>query len=709
MICQSADSFNRMSALEAAVEYTRAGLRIVPVAHRGKECILRGWPGLQLKEADLAQHFPPTAPANIGIINGTPSGGWVDVDLDVPQATGAANHFLPITGCVSGRAGNPRSHRWYKVDEPPETNTFKDADGTMLIELRSTGTQTVVPPGVHPTGELVIWHEKNGEPTRVEADALRSAVQRVAAATIIGRNWPAKGSRHDAALALAGGLLRAGWATADVEAFVLAVADAANDEEARQRVRDVLSTAAKIEGAEHTTGWPSLARLLGPHGNEVVSRARQWLAISIPAEPATATAPPATWPSPPGGEAFYGLAGEFVRIVDPTTESDRVAVLVQTLIGFGNLIGRAAYFEVECDRHYANEFVVLVGRSAKARKGTSSSRVRAFLRPADESWADTREVSGLSSGEGFIWAVRDSVERQEMVKSGDEERFETIVVDAGVADKRLLVMEPEFAGVLKQTERQGNTLTVHLRQAWDSGRLQTLTKHSPVRATGAHVSIIGHITAEELCRYLTATETANGFANRFVYVAVQRSKLLPEGGQLDKIALAQLGDRLWAAAEFARGLGEVRRNAEAGELWADLYPVLSADRPGVAGALLARAEAHVMRLALIYALLDRSPVIRVEHLAAAAALWDYAERSVLFVFGDSTGNSVADNILGLLQANPSGLKRSDITKYLANNVAAARLNQALRLLMQHGLARREERDSGGRPAEWWFPVSSGPS
>jgi Protein of unknown function (DUF3987) len=421
---------------------------------------------------------------------------------------------------------------------------------------------------------------------------------------------------------------------------------------------------------------------------------------------ADTTPPPPEWPAPPGEEAFHGLAGDFVRTLDPATEADPIALLVQLILGFGNLIGRTAYFVVEADRHYANEFAVLVGRSAKARKGTSRGRVRSVLEPVDDDWTANRDVSGLSSGEGLIWAVRDPIEKQERVNErGQPVRYETVVADPGEEDKRLMITEPEFANVLKQTERQGNTLSAILRQAWETGRLRSLTKNSPARATGAHVTIVGHITAEELRRYLTATETANGFANRFMWFAVDRSKLLPEGGQVPEFALAGLTGRLRAAADFARGVGEVRRDPEARELWAVLYARLSADRPGVAGALLARAEAHVLRLAMIYALLDKSAVIRAEHLVAAVALWDYAERSVLFVFGDATGDPLADDILRLLRASPQGLRRSDITRFLSNNVTAARLNIALGFLLRFGLAFSESRETGGRNAEWWFAGS----
>lgn len=94
----------------------------------------------------------------------------------------------------------------------------------------------------------------------------------------------------------------------------------------------------------------------------------------------------------------------------------------------------------------------------------------------------------------------------------------------------MLVVEAEFAAPLRQIERPGNTLSPTLRSFWDTGDVASLTKNSPARTTGSMVSVIGHVTADELKRYLTATETANGFANRYLFAAVRRSKELPFGG-----------------------------------------------------------------------------------------------------------------------------------------------------------------------------------
>jgi hypothetical protein len=426
------------------------------------------------------------------------------------------------------------------------------------------------------------------------------------------------------------------------------------------------------------------------------------------AHAASADFQPPPWPAPPGEEAFHGLAGRIVRAMEPASEADPAALLVQTVVAFGNIAGRSAHFTVEGDRHHANEFAVLVGRTSKARKGTSWGRVFRLVKEAEEQWAADRVQTGLSSGEGLIWAVRDPITKRERVKErGAPVRYEEVEADPGVEDKRLLVYEPEFANVLKQTERQGNTLSAILRQAWDGMDLRTLTKNSPARATGAHVSVIGHITADELRRYLTATETANGFGNRHLWLCADRSKLLPEGGRVDAGVWEGLRGELAQAIAFARTAGEVARDEEARAVWHDIYGPLSEGKPGLAGALLARAEAHVMRLAMSYALLDRSAIIGAAHLLAALALWDYAERSVAFVFGDSLGDPVADDLLRLLRGCPDGLTRNDLTNYLGRHQSAERIGRALGMLLQLRLARREQEETGGRPAERWFAVARG--
>jgi len=408
-----------------------------------------------------------------------------------------------------------------------------------------------------------------------------------------------------------------------------------------------------------------------------------------------------TWPKRLAPEAFYGLAGDVVRLIEPHSESDPAGVLLMFLAAFGNLAGAAAHFTAEARKHPMRIWPVLVGETAKGRKGSGWSSLRFLLAQVDEHWLAHCAASGLSSGEGLIWAVRDPIIRRRRSKDGiTEEQTE----DEGVTDKRLFTVEEEFSAVLKAASREGNTVSDILRRAWDHGDLRTMTKNSPARATGAHVTVVGHITKPDLSGLLRETDALNGFGNRFLWLAVRRSKLLPEGGALHAANFEPLILRLRAALDCARKAALLTRSNAARELWSTVYPTLTADRAGLTGALTNRAEAQVMRLALAYALLDGQSLIDVPHLRAALAVWDFCERSTRFIFGDSLGDRVADRILDALRvARSSGLTRNDLRELFSRNILSAQINEALALLTRLGLAEhgREQRNEQGRPTTVW--------
>ncbi len=407
---------------------------------------------------------------------------------------------------------------------------------------------------------------------------------------------------------------------------------------------------------------------------------------------------PAPWPAPLAKEAYHGIIGEIVDLIEPQTEADPAAILLQTLVAFGATVGRGPHVKVEGDEHHAALYAVIVGESSKARKGTSWGRVRQILSGTND-WP--RAVEGLSSGEGLKYHVRD--EREEEQYDKKTKQTESALVDPGVADKRLLVVESEFAQALRQTARSGNTLSATVRSAWDTGAMMILTKNDPVVATGAHVCIIGHITIPELRAELTATDTANGFANRFLFGLARRSKLLPFGGEpIDPAALADVAARLNRSIAHARTLHWMRMTDAARAIWANIYAELSQPRPGLLGAVTARSEAQTLRLALIYALADCSAVIDTPHLLAALAVIDYAQASAAYIFGDSLGDPVADDLLAALRrAGDEGLTRSEIRTQTGNHQRAERITAALDLLASRGLARKTEEQTGGRPIERW--------
>jgi len=421
--------------------------------------------------------------------------------------------------------------------------------------------------------------------------------------------------------------------------------------------------------------------------------------------------PGTPYPAPAGRAAFYGPAGELVDAIAPHTEADPVAILVQLLVGWGSLVGRCAYYGVEADRHYTNLFAAIVGASAKGRKGTAWGHVKAVLAAMDETWAKERVKGGLSSGEGLIWKVRDAIERTDPVKQkGRVIDTETYVADPGESDKRLFVLEPELAETLRVMARDGSILSAIIRQAWDTGDLQVLTKSSPAKATDAHVSLAAHITAIELRRYLDRTEMGNGFGNRILWVCARRSQLLPFGGDFTedaKASIAKATVRLREATEQARQGGDrcVSWSDAGAKLWAGVYGELSAGRPGLFGAMTSRAEAQVCRLALLYALLDCSRAIDQPHLEAALELWRYSAESVRHIFGDSIGDPLADELLTLLRrAGADGVTRTEIRDAFSKNKSAEELERALGALADLGLAVSRPEPTKGRPAERWFPI-----
>ena len=689
----------RITILRKAVEeYLARGWAPVPIPPKSKAPNLPGWQNLKIKPEEIPKRFQRDS--NVGLILGEKGGNLIDVDLDAHEALAVARTLLPPTGRVHGRRGKPFSHFWYTSEITPPYEKFSDIDGTCLVEIRSTGHQTIVPPSVHPSGEKLEWHSE-GEPARIDATELRTAVVRTAACAMVARHWPAQGQRNDAALALAGFLLRAEWSEDEAATFIIEAARAAGDEECDQRGKTVVGTAKTLSKDDPATGIPTLREILG---DSVVTRLQDWLGVAPQPCLILAENPAPKRPRPMSEAAFYGPAGDIVRAIEPHSEADPVAILIQLLAAFGNLVGRHRYFRVGAKEHFTNIFAVLVGDTAKSRKGTAWAFVAMILRLVEGGWVQDHVATGLSSGEGLIHVVRDPVERREPVKRGGRViDYQTVIADHGVEDKRILALEEEFSSPLVVMRREGNILSPIIRQAWDTGNLRQIIRNNPEKSTGAHISIVGHITDFELRRHLDTTEMANGFANRFLWIAVRRSKFLPEGGNFSSVNVTPLVKPLKKAVEFAKEAGELTRDSEARELWIESYENLSRGRLGLVGGMISRSEAQVLRLSCIYALLDCSSEIRLEHLSAALAVWEYAEETVYGIFGDSLGDPLADAIIRHLRSRqPNGMTRTEIRGVVGRNVHANQIERALKVLQDAGYAHHTREKTDGRPVERWF-------
>lgn len=370
--------------------------------------------------------------------------------------------------------------------------------------------------------------------------------------------------------------------------------------------------------------------------------------------------------------AFYGLPGKIVSTIDPYTEADPAAILVNFLVMFGNVVGRNPYFNVEQTPHYTNLFATLVGPSSTGRKGQSASTPQHIYSQVDPQWVTDGITSGLSSGEGLIFRIRDPMKR------GKKQ-------DPGVADKRLLVMEEEFAQALKVMKREGNVLSPILRNAWDGRPLRPLTKTEPIKCDKPHLSIIGHITPEELRRQLNEIEIANGFANRFIWFYVQRSKLISNPTGVPPQLIQPLVDAVRDAVLFASSVNAITRDPDAENLWESVYPKLTADGVGLFGVITQRAAPQVLRLSTVYALTDQSNIIRLPHLEAALAVWDYSEQSVKMIFEDMTGDANVDLVVTCSRAFKK-MTRTNVWALIGRNNKKPEVDRVVNVILTRQLA-----------------------
>ena len=671
---------------------------------------------------------------NLGVVFKT-AGELKDVDLDYRTAVDLAKavsldtaafgrgtivgHYLfSAAGCEAKKFELPEPPKG--VSYPRELPLHEGKPSRMVLEIRGNdNTYTMFPPSVHPCGEQLNWVGTQRKPAKTTAEELRALAGRHAVAAAVLYFYPEDASaRYETRMALTGALVRSGMPVDQVGLYVQQVARLAGDPKWKEK-SFAERTEKRLQEDKKVTGLTKLIEVL-QLPQACLDTFYEWLNSGPEQETpesesdAPKPMPEREWPVLDPA-ALYGLTGEVVEVIGPHTESDMVALVMQFHIAFGNAIGRSAYYQVEGTTHYTNLYGVLVGQSGKSRKGTSADRIQQVMSTAlalvDDTWSDTPKSwvkksihNGLASGEGVVWKIRD--EEREQQKNEETGKEETEVKSQGVDDKRLMLDEREFFQCLAVMKRDGSTASIVVRKGWDSKPLGNLSKNSPAKCDEPHISICGHITDDELRSALDQTSMASGYANRFLFACVRRSKFLPFGGNLQQNALDALAKKVVVVFDKAYAVDKrYDWDAKARALWEKVYPELSEGSPGLLGAICGRAEAQTVRLALIYAVLDGSNgVIKLPHLKAALALWKYYEASALYIFGDSLGDPVADTILAALRNNPDGMTRTQIRDLFGRNQNSGKIDMALSLLLKRGMVASKLQPSNGkrgRPTELW--------
>jgi hypothetical protein len=328
-----------------------------------------------------------------------------------------------------------------------------------------------------------------------------------------------------------------------------------------------------------------------------------------------------------GEDAYHGFMGKFVRAISPLTEATDACLLFQLIPALGARIGHNFYYTTGAEQP-PKYFVVIVGPSAWGRKGTGLSPVEKVMCKA--TGFKGLYVRGLSSGEGLIAALK---ERNE----GEKNEYRTLNI------------EEEFGRVLIQGKRTENILSQVLRQLYDGEAVSVLTKDA-VEVEGVHFCQLGHITPAELRKRLSQLSTLDGFANRYLWPYVRTEKRIPRVKPIPDDVVQPLVEDLnrifkWVLEKTMTVVPvtlpgnqkedtavplqsvethkvEVTMNEEAATLWDTEYgEVLKERSNSYTNDLCARAQTHVIRLALLYAILDRSLFITLPHLKAALAVW----------------------------------------------------------------------------------------
>lgn len=411
--------------------------------------------------------------------------------------------------------------------------------------------------------------------------------------------------------------------------------------------------------------------------------------------------PPVPEPDPLADVAYYGVIGEIVRKLEPQTESDPAALLTQLIISIGSIIGRQCYVQVESTQHWPNLFAVICGGTASARKGTGWRRVRNVARQIDDTWP--RCGSGVASGEGVIDAVHDA-------EYGLDKKGRKVLKRGAVEDKRLLIVEEEFGRLLRVSGREGNITSQVLRDAWDGGDLRSMARGAGITATEAHISLIGHITLEELMEVQTGSSVANGFYNRFLWIYSKRSKVLPFGGievdlQAEVASLQRiLAARLEESERHGRSPLRMRMSSACNDLWEEAYGRYTAE----GHPMKARALPLILRIALILAYTEPNLYeIEPRHLTAAEAIVAYSMRTIDRTTRHATANTTINRILAAIELNRT-MTSTEIHNAFSRHISGREIQEACAELVRKGLVRKSTMPAigGGKPKTLWAAVKS---
>ena len=345
----------------------------------------------------------------------------------------------------------------------------------------------------------------------------------------------------------------------------------------------------------------------------------------------------------PDPACLYGLVGEVAMAGSKGNESNPFAIALNFIAYLSCAIGRGTFLQIGNTEHHSRIFSLHVGRSGRGRKGDSLAlviKIDEFIRAQNPLLCPQIHRGGLSSREGLAALIHDDY------LQGSQEV-------PGMDDKRLWVVESEFANVLQQSKRKGNTLSTALRDCWDGVCIKPATKNNRVFASNPHVCLSGAITPNELTALMSSKDLSNGFANRFLIIWAERTKITAFPQPTSDKAIEYLAIRTQEVLNFAKADVHLENNwlqielSPAGKWhYGQMYRNVLAQDFGSEriSAILERRAPMLLRLAMVFALCDMSTKIEIAHLDAALAWITYCSESVRYVFSTASEAALTERV-----------------------------------------------------------------
>jgi len=283
---KKANGSARVNSKQIARDWLELGIKPVPIWPAQKKPKGTSWQKLRLTKKTIPEYFKDND--NVGGLWGKPSGWIVDVDLDDEHAADVAEFLLPRT-LVYGRESRPETHFLY-ICKGVKTHKWRGPNKETIVEVRSTGSQSVLPPSIHPDKERYSvddWNEE--EFTIIPRTKLVKYLDEVAAGALFVRHFPSDGSRHDYIHAMTGAMLWSKMQPEDVRrvsrAIVYAIQD--SDDDPKQRLRTIENTIEHHRKGNRIAGWPMLKDWIP---NKDIQSLRGWITHKdfleeLPADP----------------------------------------------------------------------------------------------------------------------------------------------------------------------------------------------------------------------------------------------------------------------------------------------------------------------------------------------------------------------------------------------------------------------------------------